>query len=124
MNIKILVVDDEADITTVLKRGLEKAGFEVDGFTDPNEAAEKIVPGKYAMLITDIRMPGMNGFELYRRAKKRDQNVKVSFMTAFEIYRDEFLKILPNIDVECFFTKPVRMNDMVSRIKIELGLTI
>ena len=66
-------------------------------------------------------MSHMNGFELYRAAKKRDEKIKVAFMTAFEIYKDEFKKVMPNIDAQSFFTKPIRMQDMVSRIKIELA---
>jgi YesN/AraC family two-component response regulator len=73
------------------------------------------------MLITDIRMPIMNGFELYRQIRKRDNKIKVAFMTAFDVYETEFCKVMPSIDVKCFFKKPVRMNDLVERVKQELG---
>jgi DNA-binding response OmpR family regulator len=118
---RIVVVDDEPDITAIIKRALEQNGFAVDAFNKPDEALAHFKPDYYAMLITDIRMPTMNGFELYRHIKKRDQKIKVAFMTAFEVYEDEFKRVLPSIDVKCFFKKPVRMNELVERVKHELG---
>jgi DNA-binding response OmpR family regulator len=116
-----MVVDDEPDITAIMKKALEVNGFVVDAFTQPNEALAHFKPDHYAMLITDIRMPGMNGFELYRQVKKIDDEIKVAFMTAFEVYEDEFKKVLPSTNVNCFFKKPMRMNEMVERVKQELA---
>jgi two-component system, OmpR family, response regulator ChvI len=73
------------------------------------------------MLITDIRMPIMNGFELYSQIRKQDSKIKVAFMTAFDVYEDEFRKVLQSIDVKCFFKKPMLMNELVERIRQELG---
>src|SRR5262245_49034531 len=112
-----MVVDDEADIVTVLKRGLEEDGFEVDSFTDPRKAIDNFVIDKYAMLIVDIRMPRINGFELYRQVRQLDNNIKVVFMTAFEISESEFRQVMPNIDVRTFFKKPVKLKDLLERIK-------
>jgi DNA-binding response OmpR family regulator len=90
-------------------------------FTKPQEALSHFKPDYYNMLITDIRMPKMNGFELYREIRKVDSNIKVAFMTAFEIYENEFRKVLPSINAKCFFKKPMRMNELVERVRQELG---
>jgi DNA-binding response OmpR family regulator len=111
-----MVLDDEADITTVMRRGLEANGFSVDVFNDSEEAVRAFVPGRYDMLILDIRMPKMNGFDVYRELRKSDEKVRVAFMTAFEISDEEFQKVFPTIDVKCFFKKPVMISDLVSRI--------
>jgi DNA-binding response OmpR family regulator len=111
---RIIVVEDEPDIATLVKKALEAKGFDVDVFTDSRRALDHFKPNYYAMLITDIRMPGMNGFELYRQVKKIDEKINVAFMTAFEIYESEFRKVMPNIDVRFFFKKPVRMQELVA----------
>ncbi|MEM3095120.1 MAG: response regulator, partial [Nitrososphaera sp.] len=64
----------------------------------------------------DIRMPKINGFDLYRELKKRDGNVKVCFLTAFEIYYEEFRKMFPTIDVRAFIRKPVSISNLVSQV--------
>lgn len=118
-----MVVDDEQDIATVIQKGLELNGFEVDSFSNPGEALSNFMAGTYDLLITDIRMPVMNGFDLYREIRKIDPNLKVAFMTAFEIYESEFRKLFPNIDVKCFITKPIRMSDLIVRVKEGLALS-
>jgi two-component system catabolic regulation response regulator CreB/two-component system response regulator ChvI len=118
---KIMVVDDEPDIAMVIQKALQNNGFEVDAFSDPHKAIDGFVPGKYAMLITDIRMPEINGFELYRQIRKVDSKIKVAFMTAFDVYETEFKKVFPNMDIHCFFKKPVRMQEIVERVRRETG---
>lgn len=113
---KVAVVDDEPDITTVLKRGLEHHGFAVDVFNDPQAALANYRPGTYDLMIIDIRMPKLNGFDLYRELKKKDADVKVCFLTAFEIYYDEFRKIFPSIDVRAFIRKPISIASLVSQV--------
>lgn len=68
---RIAVVDDEPDITNVLKKGLERQGFAVDTFNDPHSAVASFQPKYYDLMIIDIRMPRINGFDLYRQLKKR-----------------------------------------------------
>ncbi|HXG07881.1 MAG TPA: response regulator [Nitrososphaera sp.] len=117
---KVAVVDDELDITTVLKRGLEHHGFSVDVFNDPYAALVSFKLGYYDLMIIDIRMPKLNGFDLYRELKKKDPNVKVCFLTAFEIYYDEFRKMFPNIDVRAFIRKPISISSLVSQLNATL----
>jgi DNA-binding response OmpR family regulator len=115
-----MVVDDEQDITFIIKHALENEGFAVDAYTSPEEALDHFKPDYYDMLITDIRMPVITGFEVYRRVRKLDGKVKVAFMTAFDVYDGEFKKVMPSIDVKCFFKKPIRMKELVERVKQEL----
>jgi DNA-binding response OmpR family regulator len=118
---RVAIVDDEPDITTVLKRGLENNGFVVDAFNDPQAALTRFKPGNYDMMIIDIRMPKLNGFDLYRELKKKDEHVKVCFLTAFEIYYEEFRKMFPTIDVRAFVRKPVSIASLVSQVNTTIG---
>jgi CheY-like chemotaxis protein len=95
---KLLLIDDEPDILYVMKRGLESHGFQVDAFNDPRKALEHFRPNYYHRIITDIRMPGMNGFELVR---------KICFSSSFEIYENEAKKAMPNLKTYCLIKKPV-----------------
>jgi two-component system, OmpR family, response regulator ChvI len=113
---RIAVVDDEVDITAVLKKGLELHGFAVDIFNDPQAALASFKPGVYDLMIIDIRMPKLNGFDLYRELRKKDNDVKVCFLTAFEIYYEEFRKMFPNVDVRAFIRKPVSISSLVSQV--------
>jgi len=113
---KVAIVDDEPDITTVLKKGLEQNGFSVDAFNDPQVALDSFKPDHYDLMIIDIRMPKLNGFDLYREVRKRDGNVKVCFLTAFEIYYEEFRKMFPTIDVKAFVRKPVGISALVKQV--------
>jgi two-component system, OmpR family, response regulator ChvI len=74
---RILVVDNEPDITLILKAGLEAGGFDVDAFNDPEVALSSFKPGLYNLLLVDIMMPEMDGFTLYEQLKKVDSYVKV-----------------------------------------------
>ncbi|HET6780072.1 MAG TPA: response regulator, partial [Nitrososphaera sp.] len=74
---RIAVVDDEPDITTIFKKGLECHGFAIDIFNDPQAALASFKPNCYDLLIIDIRMPRINGFDLYRELKKRDNSIRV-----------------------------------------------
>jgi len=113
---RIAVVDDEPDITNVLKKGLELNGFTVDTFNDPQAALVSIPTRYYDLVIIDIRMPRINGFDLYRQLKKRDSGVKVCFLTAFQIYYEEFKMLFPNIEVKAFIRKPVSISNLVNQI--------
>jgi two-component system, OmpR family, response regulator ChvI len=113
---KILLVDDEPDILRSVKMGLEMRGLSVDAFGDPERALTSFKPGVYEIAILDIKMPKMNGFQLYREILKRDDKVKVRFFTAFEEYRNEFKKAFPELDEHRFIKKP----SMIAAIVEEL----
>ncbi|HJT10527.1 MAG TPA: response regulator [Candidatus Nitrosotalea sp.] len=118
---KILVVDDEPDIANSLKSGLEHRGYVVEAYTEPQKALENYKVGQYNLCILDIKMPKMNGFQLYVEIKKLEHNVKICFCTAFEAeYRDEFHKAFPELDTKSFITKPATLSQLVTRIDQEL----
>jgi DNA-binding response OmpR family regulator len=89
---KILVVDDETDLTMLFSLALEYNGFKVYTFNDPQEALSNYKPSYYDLVILDIKMPKMDGFKLYDEIKKKDQKAKVCFLTASELYYEEFRK--------------------------------
>lgn len=114
---RIMAVDDEHDIAKVFKSGLEGAGFQVDIYNDPEEALRNFKPGSYDMILLDIRMPGMSGFELFEKLKKRDENIKVCFLSAFETYDKKLASAFPDLDeVNCFLKKPIAMEELVKRL--------
>jgi DNA-binding response OmpR family regulator len=117
---RILIVDDEQDIAQVLKMGLEKNGFAVDTYNDPLDVISNFKADSYDLLLLDIKMPKMNGFELYDKLRQIDEKAKICFITAYELYYDEFKRMFPKIKVECFIRKPVSINNLARLIKDEL----
>jgi DNA-binding response OmpR family regulator len=119
MNKRVLLVDDEPDLNLTLKMVLEQNGFKVDSFTDPLSALEnyKEEAGMYELLILDMKMPQMNGFELYRQIKKIDDKVKVCFLTAGEMDYDQFRKeLIPALDNNCYIQKPIENEMLIRRL--------
>jgi DNA-binding NtrC family response regulator len=123
-NTSILVVDDEYDIVNLIKRSLEVNGRRVCFFTDALSALDHFNSDHqdhHSIVISDIRMPGMNGYEFVKRAKEIDKKVKVILMSAFEINDKEFHNILPDIKVNAFLQKPFhiqQLNDIIDKISI------
>ncbi len=114
---RVMIVDDEQDITTVFKMGLENNQFIVTTFNDPLEALLKFRPGLYDLMILDIRMPGMDGFQLYKKIRDVDNKVKVCFLTAFDQSRGEFRTSFPFLEeVKCYLKKPITVRDLVKRL--------
>lgn len=114
---RILVVDDEFDITSALRIGLEDNGFEVDVFNDPIIALSSYKPRTYDLLLIDVRMPKMNGFELFKEIQKIDPIARVCFWTAYESYSKEFKDIFPSMNDVNFVQKPIPMPDLIKRIQ-------
>jgi CheY-like chemotaxis protein len=113
------VVDDEPDVIFTLKIVLEENGFKVDSFTDPLVALEnfKEEAGQYDMILLDIKMPNMNGYELYRQIKKIDDKVKVCFLTAGEMDYEQFRKeLIPALDNNCYIQKPIETEMLIRRL--------
>ena len=122
----ILILDDEFDIVNVLKQGIDKRGFRVFAFTDPYLALEhfQINSELYGLVISDLRMPGMNGYEFIKKVKEIKPQVNVFFMTAFSINDVEFRRILPSVKIEEFIEKPVSLKKLVSLINKYINLEL
>jgi two-component system, OmpR family, response regulator ChvI len=118
---RILLVDDERDITIAFRMGLESNGFIVDTFNDPQEALSNFKAGLYDLLLIDIKMPKMNGFELCQEIERIDNRVKVCFITAYEVYYKSLRELFPTANVDCFIKKPITTDELVERIRTELG---
>ena len=115
---KILVVDDEADLTLLCSLALEYYGFRVETFTDPQKALSNYKPSYYDLVILDITMPKMDGFQLYDEIKKKDQKAKICFLTASELYYEEFRKKEYNaIDKNLFIRKPIENELLLNEVK-------
>lgn len=122
---KILVVDDEQDIVFTLKTILTEAGFSVDAFTNPSIAFEMFRPEKYELIILDIRMPGLNGFELYMKLLEQDNSIKVLFLTAvneFSMYAKFKSSVSPMSGKRYYLQKPVDLPKLLQRVDDMLGL--
>ena len=117
-NKRILLVDDEPDVTYTLEIVLEDNGFMVDSYTDPTLALSNFKPRLYDLLLLDIRMPKMNGFDLYQKMKEIDSNVKICFLTASELFYEKYRKIsaYPRVDKEKFIQKPLRTEELIHRL--------
>jgi two-component system, OmpR family, response regulator ChvI len=119
---RILIVDDEEDITLILKKGLENYGYEIDTFNDPLLALSSFRAGSYDLILLDIRMPKMDGFELYEQLQNIDGRVRICFMTAYEVYTEALKELFPDsYSSICFIKKPFSVQDFVERIRREMA---
>jgi len=115
---RILVVDDDPDIAQLYKLILESDGYVVNSFNDPLLALSNYKAGAYELLLLDIKMPHMNGFELYRQIRLADSHAKVCFISAFEEYHTEFKKSFPNLKEEdCFIRKPIGLESLTKKVR-------
>ena len=110
----ILILDDELDIINPIKHSLEKIGLHVYAFTDPLLALEhfRINCKDYILVLSDIRMPGMNGFEFVRKVREISPAVKVLLMSAFEINSTELSIGLGGAKIEGFIQKPISLREL------------
>jgi CheY-like chemotaxis protein len=121
---KIMVVDDEDDLIFLLRTLLDQIGFKVSGFTDPLLALQAFKAGTYDLAILDIRLPGLDGFELCERLKRMDHSLKVCFFTASEFCyknsKEEQHSIL--INEHPIIRKPISNEDLIKQVQEVLEL--
>src|SRR3954469_3913630 len=112
----ILVLDDEPDITTVITTSLRRNGFNVLGFTKPFSALQHFQMNfkDYGIILSDIRMPGMNGFEFVKKGREIKLEVKVLLMTAFDISTNIISEELLPTKVNGLIKKPVSSKELNS----------
>jgi len=117
--LRILIVDDDHDITSLFTIGLEDSGFEVHAYNDPLEALAKFKPHFYDLLLSDITMPKMDGFELCRKILEIDANVRICFITATDININGLREVITT-STGCFIKKPISISNLAERLKAEL----
>jgi DNA-binding response OmpR family regulator len=122
---RILVVDDDADITLTFKSALEEyyhddKRFEVYTYNNPLVALSEFKPHFYDLLLTDINLPDMNGFQFSQRVLELDVNVRVCFTTAGEVNIEALREVYPNVSMGCFIHKPVTIDYLIKRLSAEL----
>ena len=118
---RILIVNDDIDIATFFKLALDRAGFITDVSNNPISALTNFKKGTYDLLLLDINMPQMPGFELNNKIRQIDGEVKVCFVTAFEEYYGEFKTEFPYLnELECYIKKPVGMDNLIQAVKSRL----
>ena len=123
---RILIVDDEVDITNSFSLALEDSGlFQVDTDNDPIVALSNYRPGLHDLLLLDVKMPKMNGFELYDKIRKIDQKVKVCFISAFDIDSHALKEQFPLLEIDCYvpkdiIRKPIEVSKLIERIEMVL----
>ena len=97
-------------------------GFEVEAYTSPTSALSNFKPNESGLLILDVRMPVINGFELFKKVKSIDNNVEVCFITAYEDYCEEFKESFPLLnEAKYFIRKPKAIEDLVNHVSTILG---
>jgi DNA-binding response OmpR family regulator len=120
----IFMVDNEPDVNITIKMALEDNGdFKVDTFNDAESALFAFEPGYYDLAILDVRMPGMNGFQLCKKLREIDKRLKICFLTAAELtyLHDVDSDIINDVKTNCFVSKPVNTTDLINRLKIILS---
>ena len=110
----VCLVDDEIDITSVIKKGLEQDGYIVHDYNDPIMAWEyfKVNGKNCTVVLSDVRMSGMNGFEFCRRVKELRPEAPVILMTAFEMNQSEVSKVMPSTMADGYIQKPISMKKL------------
>jgi CheY-like chemotaxis protein len=119
VNKSILVVDDEFDIVNLIRQALQKQGFTTYAFTDPLLALEHLETNSesYGLVLADVRMPGMNGFELVKKIKSMHPTIKILLMSAFEFNDRDLSKVLASIKIDGYVQKPVSTKKLINIIE-------
>jgi CheY-like chemotaxis protein len=118
-NKMVLVVDDEFDIVALMKHSLQKHGYHVFGFTDPSLALEHFMLNyeSYSLVISDVRMPVMNGFEFIKKVREILPSIKIFLMSAFDINDSQYSKILLPLKVEGCIQKPISLKELIRTVQ-------
>jgi CheY-like chemotaxis protein len=125
---KILLVDDEPDVIYTIKNILEDNGFQINSFNDPIIALKSYRSNFYDLVILDIKMPKMDGFELYIKIREKDPKVKICFLTASELFYEKFRKTRSEfgriMEEECFIQKPIKTEDLIRKLASIINIDI
>ncbi len=116
---RILLVDDEEDIAQSLSLAIQKDGFIVDTYNDPLMVVSNFKTDLYDLVLLDIKLPNMDGFELYDKIRDMDKRVKVCFISRYQM---NYLALREQgLEIDCFISKPVKIEDLLKRINAEIA---
>ena len=119
-------MDDEPDITFTIRSILNDNGFQIDSFNDPITTLKSYITNFYDLVILDIKMPKMDGFELYTKLREKDPKVKICFLTAIATFNEEFRKIRlkfgNKITEDYFIQKPIIIENLVKKLTSIMNL--
>jgi len=117
--VRVLIIDDEPDVTLTLRTALEQNGFDTDSCNDSTLAYKNFRDGKYDLVLLDIKMPHVDGFQFYQKIKRTDRRVKICFLTASEFYHEEIRKEegFDGFNKELFLRKPIEIANLVDALK-------
>lgn len=115
---RILLVEDE-DIAQSFSLAIQKDGFIVDTYNDPLIVLSNFKTDLYDLILLDIKLPNMDGFELYDKIRDMDKRVKVCFISGYQM---NYLALREQgLEIDCFIPKPVKIEDLLKRINAELS---
>ncbi|QKY69656.1 response regulator transcription factor [Lentibacillus sp. CBA3610] len=115
MGKRILIVDDEASIVTLLKFNVEQAGYETDVAYDGKEAIQKAETSHYDLIILDLMLPEMDGMEVCKHLRSNKIDTPILMLTAKDEELDKVLGL--EIGADDYLTKPFSPNEVIARIK-------
>jgi DNA-binding response OmpR family regulator len=119
---RVLIVDDDPDITESFGLALEDSGLfeKVELCNDPRLALSNFKPDTYDIALLDVKMPGLNGFQLYNKIKNIDNKIRVCFLTGQSVDSSTLKEEFPLIELECLISKPVAVGDLIKKLETEL----
>ena len=133
--IKILLVEDDYDLNNLVKTILEKNGYMVTNFYNAKDALKSMENKVFDLIVSDIMMPEIDGFEFAKSIRENDKNIPILFMTAKDEFEDKLRSY--SIGVDDYMVKPIDINELVLRVgallkrakvnlehKLEIGTTI
>ena len=114
---RVMVIDNQADLARAFKVGLKSSDIEADAYTDPLQAIKDFQPDKYDLVLLDIHMPAIDGFDVYRELKRIDSDVPICFLTAFDFKEAEFKRLFPDANVDRVLRKPITMSNLLEEVR-------
>lgn len=117
--LSILIVDDEPDILTIFKKSLEYVGHSTYGFVNPSAALAHFRENQkaYDLIISDIRMPGLSGFDFVREVRKSNKDVRIILMTSFAVSMKEIKTVLPSLKIDGLVDKPISITKLIEIVE-------
>lgn len=120
-NKKILIIEDEKSISDIVKFNLTKEGFETDTAFDGQEGLDKAIKGDFDLILLDVMLPTMDGFEICKRIREKSA-VPIIMLTAKEEEVDKVLGL--ELGADDYITKPFSLRELIARIKANIRRTV